>query len=190
MHRIRRPKISWRRDPSPEDQNSQLLSHPRGLSPFPWPPSSRSPFFVRSLLLYILLLHSSSSYTCWSSMPIPECTSHRPLFLALCELLWPPSHCPRVTSTSIGSRCQLWVFNTEVTSSLGVTFLPCSYGQPIGLVISFGILKGIASGDVVPSSLVILACRGQGCPRQYILAVQIPFICPRALRPPRRGPWA
>ena len=37
---------------------------------------------------------------------------------------------------------------------------------------------------------VILACRGQGRPRQYILAVWIPFIRPRALLPPRRGPWA
>ena len=45
------------------------------------------PSFVRPLLLYILLLHSSSSYTCRSSMPIPECTSHRPLFLGLYELL-------------------------------------------------------------------------------------------------------
>ena len=51
-----------------------------------------APFsFVRSLLLYILLLRSSSTYT---SMPILKCTSHQPLFLVLCELLWPPSPCP------------------------------------------------------------------------------------------------
>ena len=72
------------------------------LEPFPlcWAPS----FPVRSLLIYILLLHSSSSYTCRSSTSIFECTSHRPLFLSFCELLWPPSHCPGVTSTSIGFR--------------------------------------------------------------------------------------
>ena len=63
------------------------------------------PFSVRSLLWYILLLHSSSFYTCRSSILILECTSHRPLFLALCELLWPPSRCPRVISTSTGLRC-------------------------------------------------------------------------------------
>ena len=63
------------------------------------------PLFVKSLLLYILLLHLSSSYTCRSSMPILECTSHRPLFMTLCELLWPPSHCPRVTSTFTGLGC-------------------------------------------------------------------------------------
>ena len=61
--------------------------------------------FGWSLLLYIPLFRSSSSYTCQSSMPILECTSHRPLFLALCELLWPPSHCSGVTSTSMGSGC-------------------------------------------------------------------------------------
>ena len=59
------------------------------------------PFFlVRSLLFYIILFCSSSSYTCQSSMPILECTSYRPFFLTLCELLWPPSPCPGVTSTS------------------------------------------------------------------------------------------
>ena len=79
----------------------------RSLLPVSWPPSfwaslsflAVPPFFVRSMLLYIILLYSSSSYTCQSSMPILECTSHRPFFLALCELLWPPSHCPGVTST-------------------------------------------------------------------------------------------
>ena len=63
------------------------------------------PLFVRSLLLYILLLRSSSSYTYQSSMPILKCTSHRPFFLALCELLWPPSPYPGVTSTSMRSGC-------------------------------------------------------------------------------------
>ena len=72
----------------------------------------------------------------------------------------------------------------------GLLFLPCSYGWPIGLGISFGILKGTASGDMAPSSPVILACRGQGRPRQHILAVWIPFIRLRALLSPRHGPWA
>ena len=147
-------------------------------------------FFVRSLLLYILLFCSSSSYTYQSFMPILECTSHRPFFLALCELLWPPSHYPGVTSTLMVSGCQLQVFNMEVTASPGVDSPPCSYGQPIGLRISFAILKGIASGDVAPSSPMILVCQGQGRPWQYILAVWIPFICLWALFPPQRGPWA
>ena len=74
----------------------------RSLLPFSGPPASSwpSPCFGWSLLLYILLFRSSSSYTCQSSMPILKCTSHRPFFLALCELLWPPSSCLGITSTS------------------------------------------------------------------------------------------
>ena len=78
----------------------------------------------------------------------------------------------------------------EVTASPRIAFLPCSYGRPIGVRISFGILEGIASGDVAPSPSVILVCQGQGRPRQYTLVVWIPFIRPRALLPPRHGPWA
>ena len=148
------------------------------------------PLFVRSLLLYILLLRSSSSYTCQPSMSILECTSHQPFFLALCKLQWPPSPCPGITSTLMGSGCQLWVFNTKVTASPEVASPPCSYGQPIGIGISFAILEGIASGDVAHFSPVILACRGQGRSWQYNLAVQIPFIRSRPLLLPRHGPWA
>ena len=86
----------------------------RSLLPFSRPPSpswpflpGRPPFFVRSLLLYILLFRSSSSYTCQSSMPILKCTSHRPFFLAPCELLWPSSHCLGVISTLMVLGCQL-----------------------------------------------------------------------------------
>ena len=46
-------------------------------------PFSEPPFFVRSLLLYILFLCSSSSYTCQSSKPILKCMSHRPSFLEI-----------------------------------------------------------------------------------------------------------
>ena len=56
------------------------------------------------LLLFIPLLCSSSSYTCQLSMPILKCMSPQPFFLALCELLWPPSPCPGVTFTSKGVR--------------------------------------------------------------------------------------
>ena len=69
------------------------------------PPVSRPPsHFGRSLLLFIHLFRSSSSYTYQSSMPILKCTSSQPVFLVLCKLLWPPSPCPGVTSTSKGVR--------------------------------------------------------------------------------------
>ena len=63
-----------------------------------------SPSFGWSLLLFIPLFRSSSSYTCQSFMPILKCTSPQPFFLALCELLWPPSPYPEVTSTSKGVK--------------------------------------------------------------------------------------
>ena len=68
------------------------------------PVSGPLPSFGWSLLLFIPLFRSSSSYTCQSSIPILKCTSPQPFFLALCELLWPPSPCPGVTSTSKGVR--------------------------------------------------------------------------------------
>ena len=55
---------------------------------------------------------------------------------------------------------------------------PVILAYPVGLGIPFVIFKGIVLGDVAPSYPVILACRGQGHPRQYILAVWIPFVRP------------
>ena len=72
----------------------------RSLLPVSGPPS----LFGRSLLLFIPLFRSSSSYTYQSSMPILRCTSSQLFFLALCKLLWPSSPCPEVTSTSKGVR--------------------------------------------------------------------------------------
>ena len=48
----------------------------------------------------------------------------------------------------------------------------------------------MSTGDVALFSPMILACRGQGRPWQYILTAWIPFIRPQALLSPRRGPWA
>ena len=78
----------------------------------------------------------------------------------------------------------------EVTASPGITLLPCSYGWPIGLETSFGMLEGTTSGNMAFSPSVILVCRGQGRPRQYILAVWIPFVRTRAFLPPWHEPWA
>ena len=60
--------------------------------------------FGWSLLLFIPLFRSSSSYTCQSSMSILKCMSPQPFFLVFCKLLWPSSPCPGVTSTSKGVR--------------------------------------------------------------------------------------
>ena len=76
----------------------------------------------------------------------------------------------------------------EVTVSTGITFLPRSYGWPTRLETSFGMLEGIASSGVALSPSVILVCREQGRSWQYILAVWIPFVRPRAFLSPLRGP--
>ena len=63
---------------------------------------SRPPFFwvisvvIYSSLPFILLLHLSVIHA-YSQVHVPS--------LALCELLWPPPHCPGVTSISMGSGC-------------------------------------------------------------------------------------
>ena len=94
-------------------QSSQAEGTPRSRTGMRQPPFDHAgasllffphPLFGWSLLLFIPLFRSSSSYTCQSSMPLLKCTSPQPSFLALCELLWPPSPCPGVTSTSKGVR--------------------------------------------------------------------------------------
>ena len=77
-----------------------------------------------------------------------------------------------------------------MTASPGIAFLLGSYDWPVGLGTSFGMLEGTASGDVALSPSMILVCQGQGRSRQYILAVWIPFVRPRAFLPPRHRPWA
>ena len=90
------------------------------------PPSCfwASPSFGWSLLLFIPLFRSSSPYTCQSSIPILKCTSLQPFFLALCKLLWPPSPCPGVTSTSKGVRVLIVCIYMEVTAFLGAASPP------------------------------------------------------------------
>ena len=60
---------------------------------------------------------------------------------------------------------------------------------PLGLKLPLGCSKGLPLAMWHFSPSVILVCRGQGHPRQYILAVWIPFVRPRAFLPPRHGPW-
>ena len=54
IHRIGWSNVPGRKDPSSEDGNSQLLSHPRSLSPFSEPSSSSpSPLALGDLCCYI-----------------------------------------------------------------------------------------------------------------------------------------
>ena len=109
-----------------------------------------------------------------------ECLSHSPPTSTCCELRQTRQYYSGVISSLMRPDCQLRAFKVEVKASPRIAFLPYSYSWPTGLGISFGILEGTASGDVAPSPFVILVCRGQSRPRQYILAVWIPFVRSRA----------
>ena len=99
------PIIPGRRDPSLKDGNAPTPSRShRSLPPVSGPPFSFCPpLWVVSVVIYsslpfILLLHLLVIHA------YPQVHVPRPFFLVLCELLWPPSPCPRVTSTSKGVR--------------------------------------------------------------------------------------
>ena len=78
----------------------------------------------------------------------------------------------------------------KVIASLGIASLPCSYGWPTALGLSFRKLKETALSGVALSPSMILVCREQGCPQQYILVVWTFFVHPRTFLSPRYGPWA
>ena len=77
-----------------------------------------------------------------------------------------------------------------MTASPKISFLPYSDGWPTTLRTSFGVLEDTATGGMALSPSVILVCRGQDHPRQYILAIWILFVRPRTFLPPQRGLWA
>ena len=170
---------------------ASLLTHGPPLSLLAFPSHSWSSSCSEwSLLLYIPLFRSSSSYTCQSSMPILKCTSHWPYFLALCELLWPPSPCPESHPHQWGQgvSCGYLIRRWRLLLELSLHHSPMA--SLYDLESLFVILEWIASGDLVLFSPMILSYWGEGCPRQYNLVVWIPFIRPRTLLLARRGPWA
>ena len=61
---------------------------------------------------------------------------------------------------------------------------------PTVLETSFRMLEETTFGGVALSPSMISVCWGQGCPRQYILAVWILFVCPRTFFPSGHESWA
>ena len=157
-------------------------------------PSFSSPFFslplLKGIFRYISPSHWSWPSICWSCRSLLECLSHPPPSSTCCELQQTRWYYSKVVSSLMRPDCQLRAFNAEVTASPRIAPPPCSNGWPIGLGTSFGMLEGTASGDVALSLSLILVCREQGRPRQYILTVWVPFIRPQVFLPPRHGPWA
>ena len=85
---------------------------------------------------------------------------------------------------------QLWVFNVEVTASPRIAPPPRPHSWLTVLVLLFGTLGRTVFEGVPLSPSVTLVCQGQGCSRQYILAVWILFVLLQTFLPPRHGPWA
>ena len=77
-----------------------------------------------------------------------------------------------------------------MTASPGIASLSYSYGWPTALGISFEMLEETALGGMALSPSVILVCRGQGYPLQYILAVWTFFVRLQTFLPPRHRPRA
>ena len=157
-------------------------------------PSFSSPFFSLPLLegifRYISPSHWSWPSICWSYRSLLECLSHPPPSSTCCELQQIRWYYSRVVSSLMRLDCQLRAFNAEVTAFPRIAPPSYSYSWPIGLRTSLGMLKGTTSGNVTLSLSMILVCRGQGRPRQYILEVWVPFVHPQAFLPPRHRPWA
>ena len=90
--------------------------------------------FVRSLWLYILLLHSSWPYICRLRRSTLKCLAHPALPSSCCELQWTAWHCSGVIPSLMRSDCQLRAFNAEVTGSFTIALSPCSHSCPPMLV--------------------------------------------------------
>ena len=135
--------------------------------------------FWTILILHLLVIHA---YT-W--VHVPSTTS------STCyELQQPRWYCSRVISSLMRPNHQLWAFNVEVTASPGIAPPPCSHGWPTVLVLFLGMSWEAVFKGMPPLLLTILVGQGQDCSRQYLLAVWTLFVHPRALLPPRHGPWA
>ena len=196
-HRIGRPNVLGRRDPSLEDGNAPTpFGHtgasflPLGL-PVSGPPSSSSPpLSLGDLCCYIFLS---------SVHPPPTLVSHPCLSSSACPIshsFWRSVSCCGPHRPVQGSHPHQWGHGVSCgyliwrwLLLLGLSLHHSPMASLYGLKSLFAILEWIASGDVALFSPMILACRGDGRPRQYHLIVWIPFIRSRTLLPTRRGPW-
>ena len=94
--------VPGRKDLSPEDRNSQLLSHPKSLSPFSGPPSSWPSPALGNLCCYIFLS---------SVHPPPTLVSHPypyPGARPICHSFWRSVSCCGPHRTIQGSHPHKW----------------------------------------------------------------------------------
>ena len=164
----------------------------RSLLPFAWPPSSSwppPPSPLGDLCCHIFLS---------SVHPPPTLVNHPCLSSSACPIghsFWRSVSCCDPHRPVQGSHPHQWGQGVSCgylirrwLLLLGLSLHHSPKTSPYSLESLFAILEWIASGDVALFTPMILTCQGEGRPRQYNLVVWIPFIRPRALLPPRRGP--
>ena len=125
---------------------------------------------MRSLLLYILLLHSSWPFICWSCRSLLEYLSHRTLSSTCCELQQTMWHCSEVIPSLMQPDYQLRAFNAEVTTSSIIAPLPCPHSCPPMLVPSFGTTGRVALDGVLFFPSMTPVRRGHDGPQRCLTA--------------------
>ena len=131
--------------------------------------------FVRPLLLYIFLLHSSWPSICWSCRSLLEYLSHLALSTTCCELQQTMWHYSGVIPLLMRPDCQLRAFNAEVTDSFIIAPPPCPHSYPPMLVLSFGTIGRVALDGVLLFPSMTSVCRGQDGPRRCpLVALGLP----------------
>ena len=129
-----------------------------------------SPSFVRSLLLYTLLLHPSWPSICWSCRSLLECLSHPTPSSTCCELQQTRWHYLGVIPSLMRPDCQLRAFNAEVTASPIIA--PPSYPRncPPLLVLLFGTIGRAALESVLLFPFMTPIRWGRDGPRRCLPA--------------------
>ena len=126
--------------------------------------------FLEGLLCYIPPFHWSWPSICWSCRLLLECLSHLLPSSTCSELQQTKWYCSEIISSLMWPDYQLQAFNAEVTASPRIAPPPCPHSWPTVLVLLFRTPGEAAFKGVSLSPYLTLVRRGQGCPRQCLLA--------------------
>ena len=140
------------------------------------PSFSISLFFVRSLLLYIILLCSFWSSICWSCRSPLECLSYQAPSSTCCELQQTRWHYSGVIPSLMRPDCQLRAFNAELTASPIIAPPPYPHSCPPVLVLLFGTTERAALEGVLFFPSMTPVRRGRDGPQRCLpAALGLPY---------------
>ena len=124
---------------------------------------------MRSLWLYIILLHSSWPSLCWSCRSLLEYLSHPALSSTCCALQQTRWHYSGVIPSLMRPDCQLQAFNVEVTDSFIIALPQYSHSCPPMLVPSFGM-----TGRAALDGVLLFPFHDTGSPRTWRSLAMLP----------------